>query len=567
MGDWANPYLTLAPRYEAEQLRAFAQIVRNGHLYKGYKPVHWCMDCRSALAEAEVEYEERTSPSIDVRFDVVDPADLARRVGATALPAVRASIVIWTTTPWTLPANQAVAVHPEFDYSLLAIDAGGGEELVVLASELAPSVLNRAGVETSREIARVKGAALELLAVAPSVLRPRRADDPRRARHPRERHRRRAHRSRPRPGRLHRRQAVRPAGRQSGRRRRPVPALDADLRRRKSLRREQARGRRARRTRRAAASRGVPPQLSALLAPQDAGDLPRDAPVVHQHGAGGAAQGSARGDRQGRMDAGLGRAAHLQHDRRAPGLVHLAPARLGRAACAVHAQGDRGLAPRDAGAAGARRGSRRAGRHRRVVRPRPADAARCAGRPVREGHRHHGRVGGLGPLAPLCVAHLPGDPHARGPLPRGLRPAPRLVPQFAADVRRAEGPRALQGRPHPRVHRGREGPQDVEVARQRDPAAESDEHARRRHPAPVGRSHRLRERDQRLGRDPEAHVGLVSTHPQHRALPARQPGRRSTRRGTRCRSRRCSRSIAGRSSAPGRCSRRSSRRIAATTST
>ena len=81
MGDWVNPYLTLAPRYEAEQLRAFAQIVRNGHLYKGYKPVHWCLDCRSALAEAEVEYEERTSPSIDVRFEVVDGADLARRLG------------------------------------------------------------------------------------------------------------------------------------------------------------------------------------------------------------------------------------------------------------------------------------------------------------------------------------------------------------------------------------------------------------------------------------------------------------------------------------------------------
>ena len=111
------PYLTLAPRYEAEQLRAFAQIVRNGHLYKGYKPVHWCLDCRSALAEAEVEYEERTSPSIDVRFDVVDRADLARRTRRCAtLPTGRASIVIWTTTPWTLPANQAVALHPEFDY-------------------------------------------------------------------------------------------------------------------------------------------------------------------------------------------------------------------------------------------------------------------------------------------------------------------------------------------------------------------------------------------------------------------------------------------------------------------
>ncbi len=84
MGDWFNPYLTLAPRYEAEQLRAFAQIIRNGHLYKGYKPVHWCLDCRSALAEAEVEYEERTSPSIDVRFDVVDGADLAQARGRQA---------------------------------------------------------------------------------------------------------------------------------------------------------------------------------------------------------------------------------------------------------------------------------------------------------------------------------------------------------------------------------------------------------------------------------------------------------------------------------------------------
>ncbi len=162
LGDWFNPYLTLAPSYESEQLRAFAQIIRNGHLYKGYKPVHWCIDCRSALAEAEVEYEERTSPSIDVRFEVVDGADLAQRAGVS-LPSGRASVVIWTTTPWTLPANQAVAVHAEFDYSLLAIDAGAGEELLVVASELAPSVLQRAEIATSRELARVKGEALEHL--------------------------------------------------------------------------------------------------------------------------------------------------------------------------------------------------------------------------------------------------------------------------------------------------------------------------------------------------------------------------------------------------------------------
>jgi isoleucyl-tRNA synthetase len=161
MGDWDDPYLTMKPRYEAEQLRAFAQIIRNGHLYKGHKPVHWCLDCRSALAEAEVEYDDRTSPSIDVRFEVADRAELSRRCGGVALPEGRASVVIWTTTPWTLPANQAVALHPEFDYSLLAIEAAAGHELLVLATELAESVLKRAGVAGSHEMARVKGAALE----------------------------------------------------------------------------------------------------------------------------------------------------------------------------------------------------------------------------------------------------------------------------------------------------------------------------------------------------------------------------------------------------------------------
>ena len=87
MGDWDEPYLTLQPRYEAEQLRAFAQIIRNGHLYKGYKPVHWCLDCRSALAEAEVEYEERTSPSIDVRFDVSRTAPTSRGASAWRVAA------------------------------------------------------------------------------------------------------------------------------------------------------------------------------------------------------------------------------------------------------------------------------------------------------------------------------------------------------------------------------------------------------------------------------------------------------------------------------------------------
>ena len=85
MGDWDRPYMTMQPFYEAEQLRAFAQILRNGHVYKGLKPVHWCLDCRSALAEAEVEYEDRVSPAIDVRFAVKDVADLAKRARSKRL--------------------------------------------------------------------------------------------------------------------------------------------------------------------------------------------------------------------------------------------------------------------------------------------------------------------------------------------------------------------------------------------------------------------------------------------------------------------------------------------------
>jgi isoleucyl-tRNA synthetase len=171
-GDWERPYLTLAPGYEAEQLRAFAQIIRNGHLYKGYKPVHWCLDCRSALAEAEVEYEERTSPAIDVRFRVVDVDDLARRLGTSLHDEDQqggdpqrvepTSLVIWTTTPWTLPANQAVAVHPEYAYALwLVAHADGTRERLLVAAELAHAVAQRAKLTLVREEGRANGAALE----------------------------------------------------------------------------------------------------------------------------------------------------------------------------------------------------------------------------------------------------------------------------------------------------------------------------------------------------------------------------------------------------------------------
>src|SRR5271154_1561095 len=147
LGDWEHPYLTMMPRFEAEQLRAFSLIIKNGHVYKGYKPVHWCLNCRSALAEAEVEYEDKTSPSIYVRFPVVDAADLAQRFGIEASgQEAPASLAIWTTTPWTLPANRAVAVHPQFDYGLVEFDLGAGSERLILASELLDAVMTSVGV-------------------------------------------------------------------------------------------------------------------------------------------------------------------------------------------------------------------------------------------------------------------------------------------------------------------------------------------------------------------------------------------------------------------------------------
>jgi len=161
MGEWDRPYMTMQPFYEAEQLRAFAQILRNGHVYKGLKPVHWCLDCRSALAEAEVEYEDRVSPAIDVRYAVKDAADLAKRFGVASVPTP-ASIVIWTTTPWTLPASQAVSAGPEVGYEL--IDTG--TERLVLAKDLVAAVLQRAGVTEFKRVGEAAGSALEGLQLA-----------------------------------------------------------------------------------------------------------------------------------------------------------------------------------------------------------------------------------------------------------------------------------------------------------------------------------------------------------------------------------------------------------------
>ncbi|MEJ2347280.1 MAG: isoleucine--tRNA ligase [Gammaproteobacteria bacterium] len=165
IGDWDNPYLTMDYRFEANIVRALGRIIDNGHVHQGYKPVHWCIDCGSALAEAEVEYRDHTSPAIDVRFEVLDPEALLARCdhveGAEGRGPI--SVVIWTTTPWTLPANQAVALNPELDYVVVQCDGVGehGAERLVLADALMKDAMLRYEVDQYQVVAYCKGADLE----------------------------------------------------------------------------------------------------------------------------------------------------------------------------------------------------------------------------------------------------------------------------------------------------------------------------------------------------------------------------------------------------------------------
>ncbi len=157
LGDWDHPYLTMDYRFEADIMRELAKIQANGYLYLGAKPVHWCIDCGSALAEAEVEYEDKISPAIDVAFPLVDCADLGHRLGLGMSGDCPVYAVIWTTTPWTLPANQAVAVHPDFVYDLVRTPKG----VLILARELAEAAIERYGFETVEVMGQVRGRALE----------------------------------------------------------------------------------------------------------------------------------------------------------------------------------------------------------------------------------------------------------------------------------------------------------------------------------------------------------------------------------------------------------------------
>jgi isoleucyl-tRNA synthetase len=155
LGDWENPYRTMSFEYEAGILREFGRFVESGAVYKGTKPVYWCMTCRTALAEAEVEYADHTSPSIYVKFPFADPPETIH----PALAGKKVSFVIWTTTPWTIPSNLGVALHPEFPY--VALEAGG--EVYVVAEGLAERFAAETGLKDPARLATFGAAHLERL--------------------------------------------------------------------------------------------------------------------------------------------------------------------------------------------------------------------------------------------------------------------------------------------------------------------------------------------------------------------------------------------------------------------
>ncbi|HYJ90349.1 MAG TPA: isoleucine--tRNA ligase, partial [Pyrinomonadaceae bacterium] len=171
LGEWETPYLTMSPEYESATARLFGTFLQRGYVYKGLRPVYWCIHDQTALAEAEVEYKEHTSPSVYVKFPLkTDPAEIDE-----SLARKNVFIIIWTTTPWTLPANLGIAVHPDFEYSAIApttssAENGGhpssgsggvSDEVYVVASELAKAFAETCGFESYKELARFRGSKLD----------------------------------------------------------------------------------------------------------------------------------------------------------------------------------------------------------------------------------------------------------------------------------------------------------------------------------------------------------------------------------------------------------------------
>ncbi|HET9034240.1 MAG TPA: isoleucine--tRNA ligase [Dokdonella sp.] len=167
LGDWDHPYKTMDSKFEADMLRALAKIYANGHITRGFKPVHWCFDCGSALAEAEIEYADKVSPAVDVAYDAINPKALAAKFGVEVDDETIVAVPIWTTTPWTLPASLAISLGAELDYSLIVGPQRGGKQVwLVVATLLADKVANRYGSADENGAANaasksIRGAELE----------------------------------------------------------------------------------------------------------------------------------------------------------------------------------------------------------------------------------------------------------------------------------------------------------------------------------------------------------------------------------------------------------------------
>lgn len=155
-GDWENPYITLKPEFEAKQIEVFGEMAKKGYIYKGLRPVYWCYDCETALAEAEIEYAEDTTHSIYVKFPIADDKGKLKKI----LPSLdKAYFVIWTTTTWTLPGNLAVCLNGEFEYSVVK----SGDENYIMATDLVDSVMKAAGIESYETVGKIAGSELEYI--------------------------------------------------------------------------------------------------------------------------------------------------------------------------------------------------------------------------------------------------------------------------------------------------------------------------------------------------------------------------------------------------------------------
>ena len=161
VGDWDNPYITMDFKIEANIIRSLARIYQNNHLYQGYKPVQWCLHCASALAEAEVEYKNKKSVAIDIGFPLVDEAKLAERLNTSLGGEGEVLFVIWTTTPWTIPANRSVTLHPQLSYEIVQTYKEDKPLRLVLAAELVDSLMEKFGLSTGEKLHSIKGEDLE----------------------------------------------------------------------------------------------------------------------------------------------------------------------------------------------------------------------------------------------------------------------------------------------------------------------------------------------------------------------------------------------------------------------